>query len=165
MNNYLPVKLLKDIIILPNQEVKLETTKDDEIINVSNKHHNGTLLLVCPKDALEENPSINDLPLIGIACTIKNIIDLPNGNIRLTIEGNARVNVLSYKLLEDNKNILMASVSSIDNITFDIVEETAIKRKLLKTLTKYINISHTISNSVLSQITKINDLDKLTENH
>jgi len=163
MNNYLPVKPLKDIIILPNQEVKLETTKEDEIIIVSNKHHNGTLLLVSPKDTLEENPSINDLPLIGIVCTIKNIIDLPNGNVRLTIEGNTRVNVLSYKLLEDNKNILMASVTQVEDIIFDIVEETAIKRKLFKTLTKYINISHTISNSVLSQIEKINDLDKLTD--
>ena len=46
MNNYLPVMLLKDLIILPNQEIKVETVKSDQLITVSNKHHNGNLLLV-----------------------------------------------------------------------------------------------------------------------
>ena len=74
MNNYLPVMLLKDLIILPNQEIKVETVKSDQLITVSNKHHNGNLLLVCPTDTLEEEPSITDLPTIGVVGIIKNII-------------------------------------------------------------------------------------------
>ncbi len=163
MNNYLPVMMLKDLIILPNQEIKVETRKDDLLIAVSNKHHNGNLLLVCPNDTLEEEPSINDLPTIGVIGIIKNIIDLPNGNIRLTILGTTRVKIEKYNNLEDNKNILMASITSITDNKTDIVSETALKRKLIKTLTTYINISHTISNSVLSQIAQINDLNKLTD--
>ena len=96
MNNYLPVMMLKDLIILPNQEIKVETRKDDLLIAVSNKHHNGNLLLVCPNDALEEEPSINDLPTIGVIGIIKNIIDLPNGNIRLTVLGTTRVKIEKY---------------------------------------------------------------------
>ncbi len=163
MNNYLPVMLLKDLIILPNQEIKVETRKDDFLITISNKHHNGNLLLVCPLDRLEEEPSISDLPSIGVVGIIKNVIDLPNGNIRLTILGTTRVKIDKYNRLEDNKNILMGITTSIVDNKTDIVSETALKRKLIKTLTTYINISHTISNSVLSQITQINDLNKLTD--
>lgn len=163
MNNYLPVMILKDLIILPNQEIKVETKKDDILVMISNKHHNGNLLLVCPRDTLEEEPSINDLPNIGVIGSIKNIIDLPNGNIRLTIVGTNRVRIDKYRGLEDNKNVVMAITSNITDIKNDIVSETALKRKLIKTLTTYINISHTISNSVLSQIAQINDLNKLTD--
>lgn len=163
MNNYLPVMLLKDLIILPNQEIKVETVKSDQLITVSNKHHNGNLLLVCPTDTLEEEPSITDLPTIGVVGIIKNIIDLPNGNIRLTILGTTRVKIEKYNHLTDNKTILMAITSSVLDNKTDIVSETALKRKLIKTLTTYINISHTISNSVLSQIAQINDLNKLTD--
>lgn len=163
MNNYLPVMILKDLIILPNQEIKVETRKDDILVTVSNKHHNGNLLLVCPRDTLEEEPSINDLPNIGVVGSIKNTIDLPNGNVRLTVIGTTRVKIDEYRRLEDNKNIIMAITSGLTNIKNDIVSETALKRKLIKTLTNYINISHTISNSVLSQIAQINDLSKLTD--
>ena len=163
MNNYLPVMILKDLIILPNQEIKVETRKDDILKTVSNKHHNGNLLLVCPRDTLEEEPSINDLPNIGVVGSIKNTIDLPNGNVRLTVIGTTRVKIDEYRRLEDNKNIIMAITSGLTNIKNDIVSETALKRKLIKTLTNYINISHTISNSVLSQIAQINDLSKLTD--
>ena len=163
MNNYLPVMILKDLIILPNQEIKVETKKDDVLVTISNKHHNGNLLLVCPRDTLEEEPSINDLPNIGVIGTIKNIIDLPNGNIRLTVIGTTRVQIDKYKCLEDNKSVVMAITSNITDIKSDIVSETALKRKLIKTLTTYINISHTISNSVLAQIAQINDLNKLTD--
>lgn len=163
MNNYLPVMILKDLIILPNQEIKVETKKDDILVTISNKHHNGNLLLVCPRDTLEEEPSINDLPSIGIIGTIKNSIDLPNGNIRLTIIGANRVKIDKYQGLEDNKSIIMGITSNITDMKNDIVSETALKRKLIKTLTTYINISHTISNSVLSQIAQINDLNKLTD--
>lgn len=163
MNNYLPVMILKDLIILPNQEIKVETKKDDILVTISNKHHNGNLLLVCPRDTLEEEPSINDLPSIGIIGTIKNSIDLPNGNIRLTIIGANRVKIDKYQCLEDNKSIIMGITSNITDMKNDIVSETALKRKLIKTLTTYINISHTISNSVLSQIAQINDLNKLTD--
>ncbi len=163
MNNYLPVMILKDLIILPNQEIKVETKKDDILVTISNKHHNGNLLLVCPRDTLEEEPSINDLPSIGIIGTIKNSIDLPNGNIRLTIIGANRVKIDKYQCLEDNKSIIMGITSNITDMKNDIVSETALKRKLIKTLTTYINISHTISNSVLSQIAQINGLNKLTD--
>ncbi|MDD5835826.1 MAG: endopeptidase La [bacterium] len=163
MNSYLPVLLLKDLIILPNQEIKIETTKNDVLIDISEKHHNNNILLVCPNDTLEEEPSISDLPTIGVIGIIKNSIDLPNGNVRITILGTTRVQIIKYEPLADNKAILMANVQASELPKCDIVTETALRRKLIKTLTNYINISHSISNSVLSQITQINDLNKLTD--
>src|SRR5574344_1157867 len=141
MNNYLPVMILKGFVLLPNQEVKLEVNNDisSKIINLSSKHHNSDLLIVCPSNSLEENPDVNDLPIIGVVGHIKSCIELPNGNERIVIAGLDRVKINKYDNFQDDEDILMADVSNINAPKFDIVEETAIKRKLIELVKKYIN--------------------------
>ena len=150
MNNYLPVMLLKGFVLLPNQEVKLEVNNDisSKIINLSVKHHNSDLLIVCPANSLEESPDVTDLPLIGVIGHIKSRIELPNGNLRIIITGYDRVKINKYDNFADDNDILMADVSNIKPIKFDIIEETAIKRKLVDLTKKYINNNPNLSNSV-----------------
>ena len=78
MNNYLPVMLLKGFVILPKQEVKLELNNSisERVADLAKKHHNGNLLVVCPRNELEETPEINDLPKIGVIAHIKSKIEL-----------------------------------------------------------------------------------------
>jgi ATP-dependent Lon protease len=165
MNNYLPVMLLKGFVLLPNQEVKLEVNNDisSKIINLSVKHHNSDLLIVCPANSLEESPDVTDLPLIGVIGHIKSRIELPNGNLRIIINGYDRVKINKYDNFADDNDILMADVSNIKPIKFDIIEETAIKRKLVDLTKKYINNNPNLSNSVLNNIKNIDDLYCLTD--
>ena len=165
MNNYLPVMLLKGFVLLPNQEVKLEVSNDisSKIINLSVKHHNSDLLIVCPANSLEESPDVNDLPLIGVIGHIKSRIELPNGNLRIVINGLDRVKINKYDNFADDNDILMADVSNIKALKFDIIEETAIKRKLVDLTKKYINNNPNLSNSVLNNIKDIDDLYILTD--
>src|SRR5574344_1094037 len=165
MNNYLPVMLLKGFVIFPNQEVKLEVNNDisEKIITLSFKHHNGDLLIVCPTNSLEENPDVGDLPQIGVIGHLKSKIELPNGNIRIVIVGIDRVNINKYNNFDDDKDILMADVSNIKPIKYDVVSETAIKRKLMSLTKKYINDNSSLSNSLLNNIKDIDDLYILTD--
>src|SRR5574344_1153735 len=157
MNNYLPVMLLKGFVILPTQEVKLEVNNDisEKIIKLSIKHHNGDLLIVCPTNTLEENPDINDLPLIGVIGHIKSNIELPNRNVRMVIIGMDRVKINKYNSFEDDKDILMADVSYLKPNKADVVTETAIKRKLNTLTQKYINSNPAISNSLMNSFKDI----------
>lgn len=165
MNNYLPVMLLKGFVLLPNQEVKLEVNNDisSKIINLSVKHHNSDLLIVCPANSLEESPDVTDLPLIGVIGHIKSRIELPNGNLRIIINGYDRVKINKYDNFADDNDILMADVCNIKPNKFDIIEETAIKRKLVDLTKKYINNNPNLSNSVLNNIKNIDDLYCLTD--
>ena len=165
MNNYLPVMLLKGFVILPKQDVKLELNNSisERIIKLSQKHHNEKLLVVCPKNTLEENPEIQDLPTIGVVATIKSKIELPNGNLRVIITGINRVKINKYNNFDDDKEILMADVSSVKLLKENIVTETAIKRKLIDLLKKYVNDNPSISNNILNSIKGIDDLNILTD--
>lgn len=165
MNNYLPVMLLKDLITLPNQEVKVELSNSlsKKLLTLAFKHHNGDLLIVCPKDALEESPDINDLPLVGVVGHIKSKIVLPNGNIRVTLVGINRVNIFEYRNFDDDKEILMANVKVIEIPKSDLVEQTALRRKLVKITNRYLNESSNVSNSINNSLKEVVDLYKLTD--
>ena len=165
MNNYLPVMLLKGFVILPNQEVKIELNNSisEKVIELSKKHHNSHFLVVCPKNTLEETPEISDLPTVGVVAHLKSKIELPNGNLRVVITGLNRVSINNYNSFDDDQDILMADVSVIENLKEDVVEETAIKRKLVDLLKKYVNENPTLSNSILNNLKNTDDLNEITD--
>ena len=165
MKSTLPVMLLKGLVLLPTQEVRLELNNESsyKVIELSNKEYKGELLIICPKDQFEESPDVTDLPNIGVVGKIKSKIELPNGNLRVVIAGIKRVDILTYDNNKDDNHILEALVTNFDLPKFDVVEETAIRRKLTEILEKYINASPYVSNSVLSTIKEVKDLYNLTD--
>lgn len=161
----LPVILLKGLILLPNQEVRVELTNPitKKVINISKLYHDDEVLIVSPLNTLEEEPDINDLPNVGVTGKIKSYIELPNGGSRVVISGIERVKVYNYVNYSNEEDVLESIVTPIPRANYDEIEETAILRKLMGELENYINSSPNISNSIMSQIKGIIDLDKLTD--
>jgi len=165
MKDNLPVMLLKGLILLPSQEVRLELNNSvsEDVISMATKSHGGKLLVVCPKDIYEEEPDVTDLPVVGVIGKIKSKIELPNGNLRVLITGIERVNIRDYSNDEEVKEILKANIKNIDLPKFDEVEEAALVRKLTDTLEKYIEMTPYISNSILNVIKGVDGINRLTD--
>ncbi len=161
----LPVILLKGLILLPNQEVRVELSNpiSKKVINISKLYHDDEVLIVCPINALEERPDTSDLPKIGVTGKIRSCIELPNGSSRVVISGIERVKVYSYVNYSNEEDVLESIVTPIGISEVDEIEETAVLRKLMAELDNYINTCSHISNSIMSQIKGIIDLDKLTD--
>ena len=159
----LPVLLLKELILLPFNEIRIEISKgeDKKVLNISEQNHENYILCVNVPDFVEEKPSIRHLPKIAILAKIKSKIELPNGLVRLVLIGIDRVEVLNY--VEDNDNNLYSYVVSTKEYDFDEMEATALKRILLKDLNEYIEISPYISNNVLGRINGINNIGRLSD--
>ena len=164
MKNNLPVMLLKRIVLLPLQDVRLDLNNDisSRVINLAINKNNGEILIVCPTDPYEESPDVSDLPSVGIIGKIKNKIELPNGNIRIVVSGQRRVKIVSYINEIEDGDILKAYTMDVDLPRFNEVEETTLRRKMLELLNEYIEVS-TASNSVLSSIKDVTDIDRLTD--
>lgn len=161
----LPVILLKGLVLLPHAEVRIELNNDisKKVIELSNLYHDDEVLIVCPINNLEENPDTSDLPKIGVVGKVKNNITLPNGNERIVIEGLYRVKVFSYVNYSNETDILESIIEPIETKIVSEIEETALLRKLFHSLEEFISVNANISNSILSQITGLTDLDKLTD--
>ena len=80
----LPVILLKKLVLLPGEEVRVEIKSDisKKVTEISKLYHDSEVLIVCPLNLLEEKPDTSDLPRIGVVGKINSVIDLPNGNER-----------------------------------------------------------------------------------
>lgn len=165
MNNNLPVMLLKRIVLLPYQDVRLDLNNDvsSRVITLAMTKHNGEILIVCPTDPYEESPDVSDLPSVGVVGKIKSKIELPNGNLRIVVSGFKRIKIVEYINEISDGDILKAHIEEIPSFTYEELEETTLKRKLLELLNEYIECSSIISNSVLSSVKDINDLSKITD--
>ena len=160
----LPVILLKNLVLLPYQDVRVEikSSVSKKVTEISKLYHDSEVLVVCPLNSLEENPDASDLPKIGVVGKIKSVIELPNGNMRIIISGLYRVKVISYVNYSEDEEVLDSIITGIDNAESEI-ESTAYARKLTSELENYVNKNPFITNSIMSEIKRGVSLDKLTD--
>ncbi len=158
MDKYnLPVILLKGIVLLPQNTLKLEFNNKDtdtNVIDMSLLFHNGYILVV-------SEYSSSNTPKIGVLSKIENNIKLPNGNIRVDIVGLRRVKTLEFlnptKIQEPLESIVCEiKLKQIDN-------EQIIINKLIKEIKSYTKNIPYISNSIISLIENEKSLDRLTD--
>ena len=159
----IPVILLKNLVILPNQEIKLELKNviSGKAINEASSNFKGEILVIAPTDVLEEEPTAQDLPKVGVIARIKNKLD-NDGVIEVKLRGLRRVAVSKY-FQEVNSDILYSEVMYIDLPSLVPEEENAILKKLVSVLKEYINVSKTVSNDILTFVSSNKDLNKITD--
>ena len=159
----LPVIFLRDVVLLPYNELRIElnTELEKKIIRDSELHHDSHLLFINLIDSLEEKPSIRKLPKIGVLGKIKTKLELSNGTTRLVIVGIDRVEVLNYVEAEDDS--IDAFVIPTKEYDYNELEGIALKRILLKDLNDYIELSSTISNNVIGRISGVSSLSRLSD--
>lgn len=162
MDSTILVMLLKDLVILPFQEIKIEL-KDEiskKIIKVTSKKYNNRVLIISP-NSNDKNPSVDDLPVVGVIAVIKNKLELSNGNLRLTLRGEKRVRVLEYKAFSDE--IISAYANDIVLPKYEMHGEEVLRNKLRESITNYVDITPNVSNSIIKTINDNDDLNFLTD--
>lgn len=159
----LPVILLKDNVLFPYSDIRVEFSKDKDKLILSNsaRYNDNHVLLINILDPLDERPNMKDLPSIGVVGKIKSKLELSNGNIRVVISGLERVSVINY--FENVHETIESFVIPIKDELVDELKASALKRVLLKEVNQYIEMSSSVSNSVLGRIVGVEDVSKLTD--
>ena len=158
----LPVMFLRDLVILPYNEFRLEITSeyDKTVFNISDRDKDGYILLVNLIDILEEKPEIRTLSKVAILAKVKSKLVLPNGSVRAVIMGIDRVEVLNYI---DNDTYIEAFVKQTKEYDYDEKEADALKRMLIRELKRYIDISPYMTNNVMGRISNISNISRLSD--
>lgn len=158
----LPVIVLKGLILLPHNEIRLEFDDDvsKSLIDISSVFHNSKILVVNCFNTSSVEFDISKLPKLAILGEIKNKIVLPNGKTRVTIVGVKRVNVDNYFYVDD---VIEASMIDMEEEIISIDVLTATKRKVRYEIDNCIKTIPTISNSVLSSLVGIDDLSEIID--
>lgn len=159
----LPVLLLRGIVLLPNNDLRLEFDLEmsKNILDVSELFHDNHVLVVSQLDPLEESLDINTLPKIGVIASISHKMVLPNGNTRAIVTGIKRANINEY--LNLNHSEMLESIVIEQEPIVEIDQEEIYLKKLYREMENYIKTLPYMSNSVLSLINDCKDLSKMTD--
>lgn len=160
----LPVILLRGLVLLPYNELKLEfeDSESRKLLELAELFHNNKILLVTAKNEYDINTDMKDLPLIGTMAKITQKIVLPNGRIRVTVVGIDRVNIKKYISLKSESTI-EAIIEEQTKEIIDDLEQKAIIRKIRRELDFYMNSIPNVGNSIVTKLGNITKLDELID--
>ena len=158
MNDKLIVLIINDMVIFPNNEVRIEydNTYDKAMIDIVDKIDDSMMLIVNPID--DSGVSVTSFPKYGVLGRLKLKMNVPNGKTRIVIEGIERVNISSFE--EDGKFFrasyeqIIIPESSDDKDYFSI---------LVKSLENYISKVPYMGNAIMSQLSGVHTLDELCD--
>lgn len=162
MKSNLPVLLLKNMVLFPYNEIRIEFDKEEDkkLLSLSESCYESSILIVNPKDSLETDPEIEELPNFGIVGKVKMKLDMPNGKTRIILLGEKRAKVYAYS---KDDGIYEALYSTVSEEELSVKEEMAYVRALNKHIDVYVREVPYMSNTILSQTAGISNIDKLTD--
>ena len=165
MKNSLPVILLKGICVLPYAELKIDLVdeQDVNIIDLAKKEYDGYVLLISPEDEKEEKIEVGNLPTFGLVGQVVRKTTLPNGCIRISIEGVKRTDISNYVPVSNMSDVFCGNLKTPTRFAIDKKDEDTLVRKVKYELEKYIMLVPYSSNSILSIIEEVNSISKLVD--
>mgnify|MGYP003191620435 FL=1 len=155
----LPVIILKGVVLLPNNEVRIDVNVNQNILDTSEMFHDNKILIATDLNKIEETIDFNSLDKIGVVAKIDQKLELPNHLIRLHLIGLERVQIESF--LNDDQILEAVVQKKINNE--NSLEEATIIKKLIKELEEYIKTIPYASNSLLEAIRNEKQLDVITD--
>ena len=159
----LPVILLNNIILMPNNDLRIELDEGapKNIIEISELFYENKVLIVSSEISLD-NQKEEQFPKVGIVGLITHKISLPDGKLRVIITGLKRATIKNYINLHDKEDILEANFT-IQEEQIDIKEEKAMIRKIFREMENYLKFVPYLNSNLLSTIININSLSKLVD--
>ena len=162
MDLNLPVITLSNIVLMPQDEIKLEFSDEvaKGIVDESQLFHDNNILVVANL-SLDENILISSLPKIGTLAKIIKKIELPNGKVRITLKGIKRAHVLEYVC--PNPDVIESIIRVLREKKVPEELKEATLKKIYQELDLYIKNVPYMSNSIVSLISETDDISKITD--
>ncbi|MEW5974398.1 MAG: endopeptidase La [Acidobacteriota bacterium] len=160
----LPVLPLRDIVVFPFMIVPLFVSRERSIKAVDQSlSENRLIFLVSQKDMEQVEPGVGDLYSMGTVALIMRMLKLPDGRIRILVQGLSRARVESYD--EITKPYLQCKINLISEPSLETpsVEVTALVRNVRSSLEKAVNLGKSISSEVMVLVANLDDPGRLAD--
>jgi ATP-dependent Lon protease len=118
------------------------------------------IFLVAQKDAAEDDPHTDDIYTIGTVGTVLQLLKLPDGTVKVLVEGTKRAAIVSYA---DNDDFLEAEASFLEESAEAGAEEAALARTVVSQFESYVKLNKKIPPEVLVSINQVEDPAKLAD--
>ncbi|KYG66542.1 endopeptidase La [Bdellovibrio bacteriovorus] len=157
----LPLLPLRDLIIFPHMMMPLFVGREKSINALEEAMSKQTdIVLAAQKDAKTNNPEPKDIFAIGTVGTIIQLLRLPDGTVKVLVEGKRRVKIKNFV---NNENFFMVAVENLDEDNTNIVEAQALVRSVKSTFETYVKLNKRIPPEILMRVSTIENPGELAD--
>lgn len=156
-----PVLPLRDIVVFPHMIVPLFVGREKSIHALEQVMRNDNqILLAAQKNANDDDPKHEDIYDVGTVASVLQLLKLPDGTVKVLVEGRARARVEDYT---DNDTFFEVNAEILAEEAGPEEEMEAMARSAVGQFENYVKLNKKVSPEVLSSVTQIDDHSKLAD--
>uniref|UniRef100_UPI0023F9108E LON peptidase substrate-binding domain-containing protein n=1 Tax=Neptunomonas phycophila TaxID=1572645 RepID=UPI0023F9108E len=157
----LPVLPLRDVVVYPHMVIPLFVGREKSIEALeAAMEGDKEILLIAQKNASDDEPVASDLFNIGTVASVLQMLKLPDGTVKVLVEGDYRAQINE---LADDEGFFSATVSSLPVEKLSAAESEVYKRTALEQFDRFIQINKKIPSEVLTSLQNIDDIGRLSD--
>ena len=157
----LAVLPLRDIVVFPHMIVPLFVGREKSVRALESvMKDDKQILLVAQKNAAQDDPSAEDIYSVGTVSTILQLLKLPDGTVKVLVEGIKRARITGFKETEDYFEVMAEPVEERGD---DSKEVEALSRTVVAQFEQYIKLNKKIAPEVLVSVNQIESPSKLAD--
>ena len=157
----LPVLPLRDIVVFPHMIVPLFVGREKSVRALEAvMKDDKQILLVAQKNAAQDDPTAEDIYRFGTVSTILQLLKLPDGTVKVLVEGGRRAKITGFK---ETDSYFEAYVEPVPDKDPDVKDLEALGRTVITQFEQYIKLNKKIAPEVLVSLNQIEEPSKLAD--
>jgi len=159
----MPVLPLRDVVVYPFMVIPLFVGREKSIQALEKAmDENKQILLVAQKNASQDEPEIEDLYRIGTIANILQLLKLPDGTIKVLVEGSERAKIINFMGTEEYFNAQISTVETALASEEDR-ESEVLMRSVMTQFDQYVKLSTKVPPELLSSLSSIDEPGRLAD--
>ena len=152
---------LRDIVVFPHMIVPLFVGREKSVRALESvMKEDKQILLVAQKNASQDDPSVDDIYRVGTVSTILQLLKLPDGTVKVLVEGGRRAKITGFK---ETDSFFEAVVDPMPDTPGDKKDLEALGRTVVSQFEQYIKLNKKIAPEVMVSLNQIEEPSKLAD--
>jgi ATP-dependent Lon protease len=156
-----PVLPLRDVVVYPHMVIPLYVGREKSINALeAAMEEDKKILLIAQKNASDDDPSPEDINKVGTIASILRLLKLPDGTVKVLVEGDERAEIQNIFVSED---FYTAQVSVFENKKIEEREADVLTRTVMNQFDQYVKMNDKVPPEILSSLSSIEDPSRLAD--
>ncbi|WP_163970150.1 endopeptidase La [Oceanobacillus halotolerans] len=161
-NTQLPLLPLRGLLVFPTMVLHLDVGREKSIAALERAMMDDQVIFLAAQKKVSMNePTTEDIYRIGTVAKVNQMLKLPNGTMRVLVEGLNRGEIVRY--LEDSGEEFFVEVEPIEETHGDDQEEEALMRSLLSLFEQYVKVSRKVTKETFNTVSDIDEPGRLAD--
>jgi len=158
----LPLLPLRGLLVYPSMVLHLDVGREKSVkaLDKAMMNDDAQIVLASQEDVQIDEPNVQDIYQVGTVAKVRQMLKLPNGTIRVLVEGLHRVRIHEYIKEDDYFEVTFTEIEDTDTVG---IEVDTLMRMVLDQFEQYVKVSKKVTPETLASVSDIDDASKLAD--